>query len=135
MTALIGTAPEEALIVSLETIIGDYKVAWPNVKFDPEAETPYYRASFLPVPPQRLGHGNCDKFINIFQVDVVVPAKDGALRAIALARAVATHFDRLTLTDDNGTKLRVIRPPAIAPHGQEVDWYYVPVSVTYEIIN
>ena len=135
MTALVGTAPEEAMIARLNTIIGSYKVAWPNVEFNPEVETPYYRASFLPVPPQRLGHGNCDAFKNIFQVDVVVPAKDGALRAIALARAVATHFDREILIDDNGTKLRIIRPPALGPPGQDVDWYYVPVSITYEIIN
>ena len=135
MTALSGAAPEEALIASLNTIIGSYKVAWPNVQFTPEAETPYYRVFFIPVTPERLGHGNCDTFKNIFQVDVVVPAKDGALRAIALARAVATHFDREILIDDNGTKLRIIRPPALGPPGQDVDWYYVPVSITYEIIN
>ena len=135
MTALINAAPEEAMIAKLTEIIGSYKVAWPNVKFTPEAETPHYRTAFLAVPAQRLGHGSCDTFKGIFQVDVYVPSKDGALRAIALARAVATQFDRAIITDDNGTKIRVIRPPALGPHGQEVDWYYVPVSITYQIVN
>jgi len=136
MTAIAGTKPEETLIARLKTATGSYKVVWPNVAvYQPVIGTPYYRAMFLPVPPQRLTHGKADRHIGIFQIDVVYPAKQGLLTVLSAARAIASHFDRYSVTDADGYRIRVIKPPAVNPHQQDIDWYAIPVSITYEILN
>ena len=135
MTALIDSAPEQALITHLESLVGVANIAYPNIHFVPKLAIAYYGVMFLGVPPDRLGHGSADRHTGIMQVDVYGLSNKGAMDIIGLARAVAVQFDRVTIIDDNGTKLRVIRPPALGPHGQDVDRYKVPVSITYTIIN
>ena len=134
MTALPDTSSEEALIAHFKTLAGTTPVAWPNVLYTPVTGTSYYRVNFLGAPVDRLTHGNADRHTGIMQIDCVIPSKKGELAAISLARAVASHFDRIDLSGDNGEKIKTIKPPYLGPGQQENDWYFVPVSITYSII-
>ena len=134
MTALSDASPEIAIVEHLKTLYTAYQIAWPNVRFTPAIGTPFYRTAFLAVPSERLTHGKADRHTGIFQVDAAVPARAGAPVAINMARAIASHFDRKKITG-SGATAEIIRPPSLGPHRQDVDWYIVPVSVTYTILN
>ena len=134
MTALTDATAETAIMNHLLDMQDTYEVAWPNVPFTPTVGQSYYRTAFLGVPPERLTHGKADLHTGIFQVDAVVPAKKGAIPAVNLARAVQTRFDRQSITS-NGIKIQIIDPPALGPHRSDADWYIVPVSITYKILN
>ena len=134
MSALIDDAVENLLKTELKKCIGDYKVAWPNTAFKKVANTPYYRVSFLGVPSQRIGYGTTDEHTGILQVDAVVPARTGITTALTMARAVGVQFDRAKIVGDDFT-IRVIKSPALGPQMSEVDWYYIPVSITYTLLT
>jgi len=135
MTALSDASPEIAMTTHLKTLTGTVKVVFPNTApYSPVIGTQYYRVAFLPVPSQRLTMGKADKHTGILQVDVVCPSKQGLFPAIVLARSVAFHFDRKTLIE-NGIKVRIIKAPSVGLPMQDPDWYTIPVSITYEILN
>ena len=134
MSALTDATVEDLLKTELKKCIGDYKVAWPNAAFKTVTGTPYYRAFFLGVPPERIGYGNTDRHTGILQVDAVVPARTGITTPLTMARAVAVQFDRGKIMSGTIT-IRVIKSPAVGTPLSEVDWYYIPVSVTYTLLT
>ena len=134
MTALTDATPETAIMDYMLDMQSTYKIAWPNVPFTPVIGQSFYRTAFLSAPSTRLTHGKADIHTGIFQVDAVVPAKKGAIPALELARAVQARFDRKNITS-NGIKIQIIDPPALGPHRPDADWYIIPVSITYKILN
>lgn len=135
MTALTDASAENGLIKHLKTLAGGVKIVWPNTAaYQPVYGTPFYRVSFLAGPSERLTHGNADRHTGIMQVDAVSPSKSGMAPAIILARKVAAHFDRRDISE-NGITARIIKAPSLGPHMQDDDWYTIPVSITYTIMN
>lgn len=135
MTALSDASAETGMMAHLKAMTGGVKIVWPNTApYQPVNGTPYYRVSFLSVPSVRLGFGKADEHTGIFQVDAVSPGKGGVIPALAMARAVQSHFDRQNITE-NGIKVQIIKAPTLGPHMQDADWYTIPVSITYTIMN
>jgi len=135
MTALAGTEPEEGLVAHFKLLSLTTKVVWPNAApYSPVLGTAYYRVAFLAVPSERLTMGKADRHAGILQIDCVSPSKQGLFPALAMARAVALHFDRQRLVQA-GVAIHIIKAPSVGAHGQDPDWYTIPVSITYEIIN
>ena len=134
MSSLTGSTAETLLMERLKDCVGAYKVAWPNVKFTPIVGTAYYRTSFIYPAGERLTHDNAGRFRGIFQVDAVVPAGKGNATVLSMARTVAAYFDNQKLTG-SGVSVEIIKTPALGPGLQEVDWYFIPVSIYYSVLN
>lgn len=134
MSSLSDASAEIAIKARLKGCIGTYKVAWPNVKFTPVTGTAYYRTAFLYPDSERLTHGNTSRHRGIFQVDAMVPANRGDELALVMARTVAAYFDNQKLYE-NGVAVEIIKTPALGPPIQEVDWYGIPVSIYFTIMN
>lgn len=134
MSSLTDNTAETLLIEHLKGCIGTYKVAWPNVKFTPTVGTAYYRTAFIYPGANRLTHDNTSRYKGIFQVDAVVPAGTGNVTVLTMARTVAAYFDNQKLTD-SGISVEIKNPPSLGPGMQEVDWYFIPVSISYSILN
>jgi hypothetical protein len=133
MTSLDNSLPEETIMEYLKSGFPDNRIAWPNKSFTPKETENWLRASFLPVPPERIGFDESDKHSGIFQVDVTVPSQKGILPAVTISRAVEKLFNKIVLTTEDGVKLRFIDPPKTNPHRQDANWYIIPVSITYTI--
>lgn len=134
MSSLIDDTAETLLIERLKGCIGAYKVAWPNVKFTPKVGDAYYRTAFIYPGSERLTHDNTGRYRGIFQVDAVIPSGIGNKLALTMARTVAAYFDNQKLTD-SGVSVEIRQTPALGPGMQEVDWYFIPVSISYSILN
>ncbi len=134
MTALTDATVENALKDHLKECVGSYKVAWPNVTFKPVVGIPYYRAYFLSMDSTRLGFDVSDRHSGIFQIDAVVPSNTGITTAITMARTVASQFENEKIVS-GGITIKVIAAPSLGPQTQEVDWYFIPVSILYTLLN
>ena len=134
MSSLTDASAETALIEHLKLCAGSYKIAWPNVKFTKVVGTPYYRTAFMYAGGERLTHGNSSRHRGIFQVDAMIPANRGNESALVMARTVAVYFENQKLYE-NGVAVEIIKPPALGPPIQEVDWYGIPVSIYFSILN
>lgn len=134
MSVLADDTAETLLIEHLKTCVGSYGVAWPNVRYSPTVDSPHYRTAFIYPDPERLTHSNSSMHKGIFQVDAVVPANTGNVTALTMARTVAEHFDNQKISGDNVT-VEIIKNPALGPGMQETDWYFIPVSIFYTIMN
>jgi hypothetical protein len=135
MTALQNSKPEEAILDYIKVSITDLRVAYPNIPFTPVVGTGFYRVHFMPIPSVRLGFGKADRHSAILQIDANCPIKNGMLEAVEMARTIETLFDRLELITDDGVKVRFIDAPYSNNHFEDADWYKIPVSMTYTIIN
>jgi len=134
MSSLTDASAETALVEHLKGCIGTYKVAWPNVKFTRVVGTPYYRTAFIYPESERLTYSNTGQHKGIFQVDAMIPSNRGNILALTMARTVAAYFDNQKLIE-NGVTVQIIKTPTLGPEIQEVDWYGIPVSIFYTIMN
>lgn len=134
MSALTADTAETLLIEHLKGCVGSYEVAWPNVRYSPTVGSAHYRTAFIYPDPERLTHSNSSRHRGIFQVDAVVSSGTGNATALTMARAVTQHFDNQKLTD-GGVTVEMIKSPALGPGRQEQDWYAIPVSIFYTVMN
>jgi len=111
-------------------------VAWENIIFVPNRNTPWLRSALLPassrvitsLEPLMVRH------LGIYQVSVNIPGTEqdppGAGPANVIADAVIAHFRPGTVLHSGGLNIEIDYAedhPAIPG----VDWYAVPVSVGY----
>lgn len=134
MSALTDDTAETLLIEHLKGCVGSYSVAWPNVRFTPTVGTAHYRTAFIYPDPERLTHSNSSRHRGIFQVDAVVPSGTGNVTALAMARVVTQHFDNQKLTDGD-VAVEIIKSPGLGPERQDQNWYAIPVSIFYTVMN
>jgi hypothetical protein len=120
---------QAALDTQLSTVTG-IPVAYPNVPYKPSAGTAYLRASFLPAETVQasMGATGKDETNGIYQIDVVAPRGSGRVQQID---TVADLFKRGTVLTYNSVKLRV-RSVSIAPAILDGEWYFVPISVSFQ---
>lgn len=72
------------------------------------------------------------RYTGIFQVTVVYPRNAGILLAIDLADEVVDHFEKGTIIDGDGVRVKINRQPSQAtPIGDDV-WLRLPVSIPYQ---
>ena len=126
------SAPETRIaqtIMERVSLLLDYDIAWPNVRYTPKAGTPYYRVSILPGQTELRGYNN-DNHIGVIQVDVVWPAGDGLINPRKAADDVLHLFRRGTRIGSN-PRIDIHRPPYLGPANQTPDRYVIPVSIPY----
>ena len=121
---------QAALDGRLATLSGGYSIAWPNTKFEPEANQTFLSPSFLPAGTEQVGLGSTgkDETNGIYQIDVVYPAGSGRS---TIPDSVADHFKRGTVLSYNGLNVR-IRSVSIDPAVTEGAFHFVPVTVDFQ---
>jgi hypothetical protein len=121
---------EAAFTVRMNELANRPAVAWPNVKFEPNAKKPYLRINIIPAETVQasLGAEGKDETNGICQVTVFAPAGSGRTD---LPDIIADHFKRGTVLSYNGTNIR-LRSPSIGPAIQDGAFYFVPVSIPYQ---
>ena len=121
---------QAALDTQLSTIT-DVAIAYPNIPYTPSAGTSYLRASFIPADTAQasLGSSGKDETNGVYQVDVVVPRGSGRP---SLVDTVADAFKRGTTLTYNSRTLRV-RSVSIGSAILDDEWYFVPVSIDFQI--
>lgn len=107
-------------------------VAYPARDFSPPAETPYLRISWLPARTDPVAIKRTNEYSGIFQVDVFWPDNKGLIKPLEFAALLVAHYVRGTTLFREGIKVRVHRPPSVAPAMQEPGWVQVPVSIPYQ---
>lgn len=108
-------------------------VAWPGVDFAPP-QAGYLAVSLLPAETTGFGVGDEDDVLRsgVLQVSVFWPEDRGVTAPMERAGAVAAHFPRGLRIYREGVRVRVERPPTVAPPLFEPGWVQVPVSVYYQ---
>jgi hypothetical protein len=121
---------EAAFTVRMNEMNDRPGVAWPNVKFEPNAKKPYLRLSILPAQTVQASLGSIgkDETNGICQISVFVPAGSGRTN---LPDMIADHFKRGTVLAYNTTRVR-LRAPSIGPAISDGAFYFVPVSIPYQ---
>lgn len=127
---------QQALCAHLASpaLAGSPPIAWPLVTYSPTLGTSYLAVQPVlraETDPQALGFGDGDVYTGIFQVDAVIPDGRGEQVGLTLAALVKDRFPAGTVLSAGGKKLRVNRPPTIAPAVKDAPWVRFPVSVRY----
>ena len=108
-------------------------VAYPNVKY--EGVKPYFRANILPVPTVSLGIQALDRYDGFAQIDVVVKDDTGSIDAAGYVAEILTLFPRNSIITSGTTKIRFDVIGWTSPAVQDVDGYFIPVSIPYIVLN
>lgn len=121
---------QAALDSRLSTLAGGYTIAWPNIKFEPEASDTFLSPNFIPDDTIQVGLGENgkDETNGLYQIDVVYPAGQGRT---SIPDSIADHFKRGTVLAYNGVNVRV-RSVSIAQAITEGQFHFVPVTVNFQ---
>ena len=121
---------QAALDTRLSTLSGGYSIAWPNTKFEPEADQTFLSPSFIPNATEQAGLGSSgkDETNGLYQIDVVYPAGTGRS---TIPDSVADHFKRGTVLTYNSVNVRV-RSVSIESAVTEGAFHFVPVTVDFQ---
>lgn len=138
MATYVETKIERALIGHLGalTLTPALPIAFPNSAFDQTTtgKDGYLRATHVPntVSQITLGDLGKNRFLGIFQIDVMWPKNTGYVTSGEIAGAVAAHFKRGTDIALDGITVRIIKPPRIAQALQSDPFVQIPVMVQYQ---
>jgi phage baseplate assembly protein gpV len=121
---------QAALDTRLSTLSGGYSIAWPNTKFEPEADQTFLSPSFIPNTTEQVGLGSSgkDETNGLYQIDVVYPAGTGRS---TIPDSIADHFKRGTVLTYNSVNVRV-RSVSIESAVTEGAFHFVPVTVDFQ---
>jgi hypothetical protein len=112
------------------------RIAYPGVKFTPEGQETYLRATILPneTRSQMVGGGQ-DQHLGILQVLVCFPHGDaGIVDPLERAGEVVRQFAKGTnVITTGGLKIKISRTPWISPLLTEPARLMIPVSVPYTV--
>ncbi|MBI5111862.1 MAG: DUF4128 domain-containing protein [Rhodovulum sp.] len=129
------TTIAEALFDRLRTMPGVLPIAWPNVPFTPPDDQRYLRAYVLPGQPEGIDlSGRHIRRGGILQVSVCWPRGAGLTAPREMAGAIADRFALGTILEFGGLRIRISRPPRIAPEIIEDVVVQIPVSITYDVL-
>lgn len=92
----------------------------------------YLEARFFPAPTDTpwVGRGRY-RYSGIFQVTVVAERNNGVTEALNVGDAIVSHFEKGTVIDGNGVRVKVNRQPSQATPTGDGAWLRVPVSINY----
>lgn len=108
-------------------------IAWPNRKYD--GSKPYHRVSFLPAPVASIGLRSIDRYDGFIQIDTVVESDTGAIVVAGYCADILTLFPRNSIIKGDGITIRFNLAGYTSPAVQDVDGYFIPVSIPYTIID
>lgn len=123
------------IFATLDTRLAMYNpalpTAYPNVNFTP-GTTPWLRVGHLPAPVVRrsIGLDGQNVYTGIYQVTAFCPAGSGPGACESLADSIANHFPIGSVY--SGVRIAAV---SCAPALSDVDWYSIPVSITYESVT
>ena len=107
---------------------------WPNTDFD--TPKPYLRVNYIPFETQSIGISSIDKYGGICQIDVVIEAGLGAIKANQYVDQILDLFtprpQRLT---SGNTAVQISKTGWASPAVQDKDGYFIPISIPYTIIQ
>lgn len=101
-----------------------------NVHFDRDALTQYLRADYLEARSGQDTFGS-DRVPSILQVRVYVKNDTGTRSP--LVQMILDTFPKNTKLTSADASIRVDRAPTVGPSISDNGWYYVPVTIPYEV--
>jgi hypothetical protein len=136
-TATIETSIRSAIEARVATLpmAGTYPVKWVDgPSYDPNASTPYIRASFFPNTTRRLFLNGSDPHqrLSLLQLDFMAPKSWTGVQATQVAGSIAQHFPADLRMIFGDVTCRVTAAPHVAaPMAGDV-FIQVPVTVPIE---
>jgi hypothetical protein len=137
-TATVETAIRAAIEARVATIpvAGQFPVIWTDgPSYNPEASTPYIRASLFPNTTRRLFLGSTDPHqrLSLLQLDFMAPKSWTGVQATQVAGSIAAWFPAdLRMTFGSVTARVTAAPHVAAPTAGDV-FMQVPVTVLLEV--
>lgn len=109
-------------------------IAWPNVSYSPPT-TGYIRVTHVPNIARRLFLGSTDPHqrLGLLQVDAFTPLNKGASAATEIAGKVAEHFPADLKMTSGTVTVRVTKAPDVSQAIADDAFWFVPVTVSYEV--
>jgi hypothetical protein len=109
-------------------------VAWENVRFEPEEDVAFVRASLLPAKTKELFLDQTGRdFRGIFQVDLSMPLGTGPGTGESLVASLDTTF--AGSFTQGGIRVTLVSPMSAAPPLPVPDRYVIPVSAEYRVVT
>tara|TARA_R110000851_G_scaffold170484_1_gene316805 strand:+ start:173 stop:556 length:384 start_codon:yes stop_codon:yes gene_type:complete len=103
-----------------------------NYNFEVDGLTEYLRADYLESRSEERTYGS-DRIPSILQVRVYVKNDTGA-RSALIQLILDTFPKNKTLTSADAS-IRVDRAPTVGPSISDNGWYFVPVTIPYEVFR
>lgn len=108
----------------------NYPVAWPNVEFKPTAN--YLRVNYLNSRSETHTLGS-DRLPSTLQITVVIKDGIGAIKGAEMVDSIRSAFPKGLVITENNTTIRIDREPYESPAINQGGWFYIPVSIPYEV--
>lgn len=108
-------------------------VALPNLSYD--GDKPYLRISLIPGASFSMGYLSADHHRGLFQVDVVDNPLTNLQTIMSYVDQVRDAFPRGLHILESGTTIRIDTAAFPGPPQHEVDGYFVPVTIPYNVID
>lgn len=115
------------------TITGIQGISWPNVTYN--GDKPYLRINILPSPTKALGIRSTDIYEGFVQIDVVTKDGIGGINAVDIAEEIVALFPRNFHAEQGTSEIGFLEEGYPGPAIQEVDGYFIPVSIPYIVIK
>lgn len=132
----IPAALEAQALAVLTPVVGAAHIAWPNLAFKPQADTPYARVDHLPArsTPAGVGVDSFTRRPGVLQVLLFHPLDKGTQQQREAVQAVCDGFKRgLRLT--RGPTSVLIQAASPAPGFRDGAWWAQPVSISWLVYS
>lgn len=117
--------------ISSSTIDAD--MVYPNRNAD--TTRPQLRVNILPAQTVPVGLRTSDLYTGMCQIDVVVEANVGAIKATDIVGEILDLFPRNLFLTENDTLVKINKTASTNPAVQDGTGYFIPVSIPYEVIK
>ncbi len=129
---------------SIMNALEDYAKAFPfspdipivvgeETPFKPTVGREYLEVRHFVAPTNTLSVGaGRYQYTGILQVTVVFPKASGKSIAVGIADDVIDHFEKGTIIDGHGVRVKINRQPDQATPTPDGAWLRVPVSIPYQ---
>lgn len=128
---LVTALLEHALNMSI-----GIKIVRPRESYQPSKDETYVDLAWLPnetVAPF-VGHDTPDWYQGILQVAVMTPENTELVEAASVVDDVISYWEKGTVIDGNGFRIKINRQPWPAPSFKDESWDRLPISISYQIM-
>lgn len=125
-----------ALDSKLASVSGLPDVAYANIPYQEDPNTPFIRANLTPVSrrPEVIGYNPSQKYQGLYSIVICVPENQGAGTAYTYADTIVNAFDATTDISFGGEVVSVDYSEVGTPY-YDSPFYLVPVTVGWHTYN
>lgn len=112
------------------------KVVLPRDSYGPDKDETFLDVAWLPNETTSLyvGRDAPDWYQGILQIAVMTPENTSLVDAASVVDDVIGYWEKGTVIDGNGFRIKINRQPWPAPSFKDESWDRLPISISYQIM-